>query len=129
MSINSTTSVGGGTVSGSTGATNQAVLVANGTAGATLQATPVLIDPATGTVTLPNSANVAAGTGAGTKIGTATSQKFGFWNATPIVQPTTAIAAATFVSNTSLIADDSATFDGYTLGQVVKALRNAGLLA
>lgn len=129
MSINSTTSVGGGTVSGSTGATNQAALVANGTAGATLQATPVLIDPATGTVTLPNSANVAAGTGAGTKIGTATSQKFGFWNATPIVQPTTAIAAATFVSNTSLIADDSATFDGYTLGQVVKALRNAGLLA
>ena len=65
----------------------------------------------------------------GTKIGTATSQKIGIWNATPIVQPTTAIAAATFVANTSLIANDTATFDGYTLGQVVKALRNLGILA
>lgn len=59
----------------------------------------------------------------------ATLNKIGFWNATPIVQPTTAIAAATFVANTSLIANDTATFDGYTIGQVVKALRNAGLLA
>ena len=33
-------------------------------------------------------------------------------------------AAATFVTNTSLIANDTATFDGYTLGQAVKALRN-----
>lgn len=65
----------------------------------------------------------------GTKIATATTQKIGFWNATPIVQPTTAVAAATFVTNTSLIANDTATFDGYTIGQVVKALRNAGLLA
>ncbi len=48
---------------------------------------------------------------------------------TPIVQPTTAIAAATFVANTSLIANDTATFDGYTIGQVVKALRNLGWLA
>jgi hypothetical protein len=54
---------------------------------------------------------------------------FSFWNKTPIVQPTTAIAAATFVMNTSLIANDTATFDGYTIGQVVKALRNVGLLA
>ena len=65
----------------------------------------------------------------GTKLGTATSQKIGIWNATPIVQPTTAVAAATFVTNTSLIANDTATFDGYTIGQVVKALRNIGLLA
>lgn len=65
----------------------------------------------------------------GSKIGTATSQKLGFWNATPIIQPTTGIAAAAFVANTSGIADDSATFDGYTIGQVVKALRNVGLLA
>lgn len=65
----------------------------------------------------------------GTKIGTATTQKIGFWNAKPIVQPTTAVAAATFVANTSGIANDTATFDGYTIGQVVKALRDAGLLA
>jgi hypothetical protein len=66
---------------------------------------------------------------AGTKIGTATTQKIAFWNKTPIVQPTTSIAAATFVTNTSLIANDTATFDGYTIGQVVKALRNTGILA
>ena len=65
----------------------------------------------------------------GTKIGVSTTQKFAFWNATPIVQPTTAITAATFVTNTSLIANDTATFDGYTIGQVVKALKNLGILA
>lgn len=31
--------------------------------------------------------NVALGTTTGTKIGTSTSQKLGFWNATPVVQP------------------------------------------
>ena len=73
--------------------------------------------------------NIIFDTTTGTKIGTATGQKIGFWNTTPIVQPTTAVAAATFVTNTSLIANDTATFDGYTIGQIVKALRNAGLLA
>lgn len=72
--------------------------------------------------------DIITGTTTGTKFGTATSQKLGFWNATPIVQPTTAVAAATFVANTSLIANDTATFDGYTIGQVVKSLRNVGLL-
>jgi len=73
--------------------------------------------------------NIITDTTTGTKIGTATGQKFAFWNATPIVQPTTAGAAATFVANTSGIANDTATFDGYTIGQVVKALRNMGVLA
>ncbi len=49
--------------------------------------------------------------------------------AAPIAQPTTAIAAATFAANTSLIANDTATWDSYTIGQVVKALRNLGILA
>lgn len=40
-----------------------------------------------GTVTLSN-INVALGGGAGTKIGTAITQKIGFWNATPVVQDT-----------------------------------------
>lgn len=52
----------------------------------------------------------------------------GLYGATPVVQATTAGAAATFAANTSGIADDSATFDGYTIGQVVKALRNLGIL-
>lgn len=80
-------------------------------------------------ITLADAKNLILNATMGTKIGTSTSQKLGFWNATPIVQPTTAVAAATFVANTSGIVDDTATFDGYTIGQVVKALRNAGLLA
>ncbi len=82
-----------------------------------------------GNVTLTDAANFVFGTSTGTKHGTATNQKQSFWNATPIVQPTTGIAAATFVSNTSGTLNDTATWDGYTIGQVVKALRNEGLLA
>jgi hypothetical protein len=80
-------------------------------------------------LTLGAGRHIVFDTGTGTKIGTATTEKFAFWNKTPIVQPTTAIAAATFVTNTSGILNDSATFDGYTIGQVVKALRNVGILA
>lgn len=58
-----------------------------------------------------------------------TADKVGFMGTAPIVQVTTGVAAATFTANTSGIADDTATFDGYTIGQVVKALRNYGLLA
>lgn len=77
-----------------------------------------------------NAINMVFGTTTGTKIGTATTQKIGFWNATPIVQPTTAVAGATFtaVAGGSTI-DTNDTFDGYTVGQVVKALRNLGILA
>lgn len=82
-----------------------------------------------GVLTAEDGVDIAFKTTTGTKIGTGTGQKLGFWNATPIIQPTTAGAAATFVANTSGIADDTATFDGYTIGQVVKALRNIGLLA
>jgi hypothetical protein len=79
--------------------------------------------------TISDAKNIVLNTTTGTKIGTATSQKLSLWNATPIVQPTTAIAAATFAANTSGIANDTATFDGYTIGQIVKALRNIGALA
>ena len=95
----------------------------------TLTITKIAATTLTGLLTLADAINIAVGTTTGTKIGTAASQLIGFWNTIPIVQPTTAIAAATFVANTSGIANDTATFDGYTIGQVVKALRNVGLLA
>lgn len=63
------------------------------------------------------------------KIGNATTDKIGLWNATPIVQPTTGVAAATFVAGAGTAVNDASTFDGYTLKQVVKALRNIGALA
>lgn len=84
----------------------------------------------TGTVTLVDAANVVVGTSTGTKIGTATSQKIGFWNAAPIVQPTTGVAAATVAATgAGDVVAASTTFDGYTIPQIVKAMRNAGLLA
>ncbi len=73
--------------------------------------------------------NIIVGSTTGTKIGTATSQKLSLWNATPNVQPTNAIAAAAFVANTSGIVNDTATFGGYTMGQVVAALQRIGALA
>lgn len=65
----------------------------------------------------------------GIKIGTATTQKLAFWNATPIVQPTTATTPATVVSGTGGVVHHDDTFDGYTLEKIVKALRNTGILA
>jgi hypothetical protein len=83
----------------------------------------------TGSITNKDGGNYVLGTTTGTKFATGTTQKLSFWNATPIVQPTTGGAAATFVANSGTAVNDASTFDGYTLKQVVKALRNAGLLA
>jgi hypothetical protein len=49
-------------------------------------------------------------------------------NIIKLYRETTGIAAAAFVSNTSLIVNDSATYGGYTMGQVVAALKAQGLL-
>ena len=76
-----------------------------------------------------NGTDIEIGTTTGTKIGTATSQKISFWGAAPDVQPTTAITAAAFSTGTSGIIDDSATFGGYTIGQIVAAMKRVGLLA
>jgi hypothetical protein len=46
-----------------------------------------------------------------------------------LYQETTAVASATVVSGTGGTVKHDDTFDGYTLQQVVKALRNSGLLA
>lgn len=73
--------------------------------------------------------NITTGTTTGSKIATATNQKIGFWNATPIVQPTTATGSATFVVNAGTAVNTGSTFAGYTIAQVVNALRTAGLLA
>lgn len=73
--------------------------------------------------------NIVFNTTTGTKIGTSTTQKIGFWNVSPVSQPTTAVAAATLVGGGGTTLTDTDTFDGYTLKQIVKALRNTGILA
>jgi hypothetical protein len=82
-----------------------------------------------GDIGLFDGGSLRIGTTTGTKIGTATSEKLSFWNATPIVQPTTAVASATLVTTLGVPLTSTDTFDGYTLAQIVKALRNTGLLA
>lgn len=52
----------------------------------------------------------------------------GFFGVTPVARPTTGVAAATFTANSGTAVNDASTFDGYTIKQVVKALRNLGLL-
>jgi len=71
----------------------------------------------------------AGGTLKGLRIGGSASALLGMYGATPIVQPTTAVDSAShelFAGNTLSDAD---TYDGYTIAQVVKALRNLGVLA
>jgi hypothetical protein len=81
-------------------------------------------------ITVANTVNFVFNTGTGTKFGTGTGQKIAFWNKTPIVQPTTANTtglARTGTGGTNIT--DTNTFGGYTVGQVVAALQNVGILA
>lgn len=80
-------------------------------------------------VNVSDARNIILGSTTGTKLGTATTQKLGFWGASPVVQPTTAGASATRVGGGGAALTDTDTFDGYTIAQIVKALRNIGALA
>ena len=85
---------------------------------------------AANTCTIGTEAGSGGGTLRGLRIGSAGTSLLAFWGATPIVQPTTAVASATVASpggGNTIKTDD--TFDGYTLAQIVKALRNIGALA
>lgn len=73
--------------------------------------------------------NIQLGKTTGTKIGTETSQKLAFFGGTPVIlQTTTSQTPATFAANTSLIANDSATWNGYTIGDIVAILQAYKLL-
>lgn len=77
-----------------------------------------------GTHTLSEGANLVVGTATGTKIGTATTQKLGFWNASPVVQS----AVATITNNvtaggsTGVIADitDITTYSNAGAGAAIR---------
>jgi len=116
----------------SSGVSNEIILgfnaIGNGSNTATLGNTSITNTYLRGNINYTDGGNFVIGTTTGTKIGTATSQKIGFWNATPIVQPTTGVAAATRVGGGGTTVTDTDTFDGYTIAQLVKALRNMGAL-
>lgn len=63
-----------------------------------------------------------------TKLQEFTDTGVAWWAKTPIAQPTTASGAGAFVANTSGTVNDSATYGGYTIGQIAKALIDYGLL-
>jgi len=74
--------------------------------------------------------NIQLAVGTGTKIGTAATQKLGFFGETPVVQQTTSSQSpATFSAGTSGIVNDSATWGGYTIGDIVAILQAFGLIA
>ena len=66
---------------------------------------------------VPDAVDIAVGTTTGTKIGTATTQKIGFFNATPVVRPA-AVANATDAA--SVIA---------RLNDLLARLRTLGIIA
>lgn len=53
---------------------------------------------------------------------------FSVYDVTPVARATNAIAAAAFAGNTSGIVNDSATYGGYSMGQIAQALINVGIL-
>jgi len=71
----------------------------------------------------------AGGTLRGLRIGGSASALVGMYGATPIEQPTTAVDSASHELFAGNALSDADTFDGYTIAQVVKALRNIGVLA
>jgi hypothetical protein len=113
--------------------TNEIVIGSNATGAGSntvvIGSTAILNTYLNGNVNISDGNNIVLGDTTGTQIGTAASQKLAIWGKTPIVQPTTAGGSATVASpgaGNTIKTDD--TFDGYTLAQVVRALRNIGVL-
>jgi hypothetical protein len=99
--VNVSTSTGGVVqIGGGSGAYNAATTVdvyaaANNT---TLLGSKIASFTSSG-MTLQDGMNIAANTASGTKIGTGSTQKLGFWNATPVAQPVLATGAGRTVDD------------------------------
>lgn len=71
----------------------------------------------------------------GSKIGTATSQLLGFWNATPVAQHSATGQTIGFVAGSGTAVNDDSTFTGnvgstaYRINDIVTALKNSGIMA
>ena len=89
----------------------------------------------TGAQTLSD-VDIVLGTTTGTKLGTAITQKLGFYNATPVAQQATTGTTTGFTAGgpaNGVHADSTFTGNSgtkaYTVGDIVRALKNLGLLA
>jgi hypothetical protein len=81
-----------------------------------------------GALTAAEGINMIFGTATGTKIGTATTQKIGFWNATPAVQPS-AYTATNVTTDRSFDANATSINElADVLGTLITDLKTIGLL-
>lgn len=79
-------------------------------------------------LTFAEAKNIVFGTTTGTKFGTSASQKMGWFNATPVIQQTNGISGASYSSVGGSAVSSNDTFGGYTIGQIVAALKIYGFL-
>ncbi|OAI39604.1 hypothetical protein AYO40_01180 [Planctomycetaceae bacterium SCGC AG-212-D15] len=89
-----------------------------------------------GSITMSDPGNIILGTTTGTKIGTATNQKLGFFNATPVIQPATTGEliglngkADTTANATNMNSNGNLGATLYDYNDIVKALKQVGILA
>lgn len=81
---------------------------------------------ATTALTFTESVNCVFGTTTGSKLGTATTQKLSFWNATPIVQPANTVAIDTLLVNTGLRASGGTANFATNIVATARMLKNQG---
>lgn len=78
---------------------------------------------------------VGSGSDDGMVVGRSSSHKISFYNATPVVQYSTTGTTTGFTAGSGTAAKDDSTYTGntgstaYTVGDIVKALKTAGLIA
>jgi hypothetical protein len=82
-----------------------------------------------GDIIYSDATNIQLGSVTGTKFGTTSAEKLAFYGLSPIAQQTTSVTAGAFVQNSTNAVYQDSTFSGYTIGQIVEALRFLGLLA
>ena len=80
-----------------------------------------------GSFTLADAKNIIVGSTTGTKIGTATSQKIGLWNVTPVIQPASANQAAVAAQTQDTLTDSTTGTANTTLVDVGAAFSQSTL--
>jgi hypothetical protein len=81
------------------------------------------------TATFAEGANIATGATTGTKIGTAATQKLGFWNATPVTQNTGWSITGGYAADKSMNPESTTLTEvARLLGTLVDALKACGIL-
>lgn len=109
----------------------------NATANSIQGGATVRIDYAAGAAALNfiSGGNVVTDTSTGTKFGTGTTQKLGFWNSAPVAQYSTTGTTTGFTAGSGTAAKDDSTYTGntgtkaYTVGDIVRALKTCGIMA